>query len=192
MIKILLLLIPCFSQAQMLNQKVFGNNEIRIDTGTITSVFVPAQRTKAERQKYYQTTSDHLISGLGQTPILLFVNLSTNTVTAYFDQIDMNSIETSVASHFHLYRSPVIISSGTALVINKGNTNSPSSKMQVYMSPTVSSNGVVNFMFTANTQMTIKQFNQAFMVDPGGNVLISVSNNSANRETAVGISWVEE
>jgi hypothetical protein len=186
---------PFLTDAQLRATPVAVSGTVSVGNAllvTTVTAAVPIQRTQASLFKFYTVVGDHLTSGTGQTPSMLFVNRATNTVTAYFDAIDLNSIEVNISAHFHVYRDPVVTSSGTALNIGKGHPSSPNSKMEVYQAPTTSSNGMVRFMFTALGGGQARDMKQAFIITPGGTVLISVANSANNRQTVVGIQWAEE
>jgi hypothetical protein len=159
---------------------------------TTVTAAVPIQRTQAVLGRYYFVNSGHLTSGTGQTPLLLFVNLSTNTVTAYWDSVDFESLELNIAAHFHVYRAPVVTSSGTAVGIRAGLSTSAPSKMQAYLSPTVSSIGNIEFMSTAVGTTVPMRIYQAFIIQPGEKALVTVANSSNNRQTTVTVWWAEE
>jgi hypothetical protein len=159
---------------------------------TTVTAAVPIQRTQATLGKFYHTSGNILVSGTALTPLMLFVNLSTNSVSAYWDEVDLNSIESSIVAQFQIYLDPVVTSSGTALGVYPGLPGQPASKMQVFHGPTVSASGTLRFRLVTVGSATKELFHQAFIIPPGSKALVSVANSSNNRQTAIGLTWAEE
>jgi hypothetical protein len=199
----LLLAAPAAAQPSHLEDQGFAPRLVEIkgtaqvnvvNSAIVTTVTaaVPIQRSQAVMGRFYHAVGNHLTSGAAQTPSFLFVNLSTNTVMAYWDSGDFNSIEASINSHFHVYLDPVVTSSGTALPIYPGEPSQVASKMQAYHAPTVSFIGNVRFMVSATGGLETKNFHQAFIIPPGRKAIVSVANSSNNRQTVFGLTWAEE
>lgn len=160
---------------------------------TTVTAAVPIQRTQALLFKFYTSQSGQLTSGTAETPLALFVNPSTNTATAYLDYAGFNSVETNVLSNFRIYRNAVVASSGTARTILPGHPGAPASKMQFYSGGTLStSGGTIYRGFVAQGNTLPINFNQAFIIPPGGNICITVTNSGNNRQSSINLGWAEE
>lgn len=191
--------------------KVQGGN-INVTTGTIT-VFqgpqdfsvnnssvteVPIQKTQAARGCYFATTTNIVSMAVAETPLFLFVNVATNTTSAYVDIVEFinANIGTGVGasnSVFRVYRAPVVTSSGTALGEFNGDSNSTVvSKMQSFLSPTLSSNGTLVFTFAVEGGTVPKPLNQSRIIRPGAKIAITVSNTLAATPAALNFGWSEE
>lgn len=155
---------------------------------------VPIQRSQAVNGTYYSVTTGILtIAGTSETPFAMIVNLTTNTLRAYFDSFIGASLTNNTNTAFRIYRQPVVTSSGTLLSIFPGSgavfTNS---QMQAYSNPTVSSNGKLTYVFSVfNGSIRIPLF-QSRVLPPGGRFLVTAQNSANNRDVALSTEWSEE
>jgi hypothetical protein len=161
---------------------------------TTVNAQVPIQRTQAANGTYYSAGTDFVsLSGTGEVALFLFVNLSTNTLTAYMDNARFISASGSTETRFRLYRSPVVTSSGTAVSIFPGKAGTENkSKMQGYQTPAVSSNGVVVFREFVSVGTRVFALTQSRQFPPGSTFLVTAQNSSTNRLAAFAVEWSEE
>lgn len=176
------------------------NGHVALDVFEISGssqVTIPIQRKQSLAHSYFSSTSGFVtFSGSAETPLFLFVNLSTNTLAAFLEIIRFsfaaNNTGNGVAI-FNVYRLPVITSSGTPVGIFPGDVNSGAiSQMQAFVSPTVSSNGTI--VYTASTAGgTINcPLNQSRIFRPGTKFLVTIDNPANNFSDAVDLEWSEE
>lgn len=164
---------------------VRGLNQVR---DHITAV--PNVQQEALNGHFYMTTTNVVANGVTETPVFMFVNLSTNTLSAFLDAIYLLNLS-ETATVFRVYRSPVVTSSGTALGINPGYTSfAVASQMQAYRSPTLSSNGTLVFTFASGPQRVA--LNQSRIFVPGAKLAITADSSANGSEVAVNLEWVEK
>jgi hypothetical protein len=159
---------------------------------TTVTAAVPIQRTQALLGRYYSVTTPSKLSSTAESPILLFVNLSTNTKTAFFDIGEGVSYDNNVTTVFRAYVMPTVTSSGTAISILPTNPLAGPSQMQAFLSPTVSSNGTAVFVISATSGRVVREFFQSRVFIPGIVFLITVEHSGNNKRSALTLDWAEE
>lgn len=130
--------------------------------------------------------------GATEEPVLLFVNLSTNTKEFELDKLYINSIDQGVNLIFRLYTAPVVTSSGTALTIFNSRTDvTTSNQAQAYLIPTVSSNGQPRGVFQVRDAPVIDELSKRVILTPGKTLLFTLESSGNNKKWALTLSWVE-
>lgn len=174
--------------------KVLGGN-ITVDNAVIVTTVtsqVPVQRSQALLGRYYTVTTPSKLSSTAESPILLFVNLSTNTNSVFFDIGEGNSLDNGVTTVFRAYTSPVVTSSGTALSILPTYPLAAASQMQAFLNPTISGNGTLVFTIATTSGRVVRELFQSRILTPGLKVLLTVEHSGNNKRSAVTLDWAEE
>lgn len=136
-------------------------------------------------------------SALAQNPMLMFINLSTNTKSMLLTQRIYSSIETTGYSRYQLILDPVFTSSGTNLTgsIQAVNQTSPGkSQMAVYSIPTVTSStmSVEGFVAQFPYQTLVIQDNQSISLSPGHKLLVTSYPGTVNKTSYFTFKWLEQ
>lgn len=157
----------------------------------------PVQRQQASALKYFSTSSGFVtFAGSTESPLFLFVNLSTNTKCAYLDNHRISFAASNTGNgvaQFQIYRNSIITSSGTALGIFSGKPGSGAlSQMQAYRSPVISNNGEATYSAASAGGTVVLPVNQSRIFCPGTAFLVTIDNPGNNFQDAYDIEWSEE
>lgn len=128
-------------------------------------------------------------------PMLMFVNLSTNTKQFRLISHIVGTEVVNVQTTFRMFLNPVITSSGTAISATKiYQTGVASAQTQVFKTPTISSSGssIESIPQGQNTPASIVQDNESVAIDPGNVLLFTARPNSNNRTVWISVRWVEK
>lgn len=128
-----------------------------------------------------------------ETPVLLLVNLSTNTKTVSLRDIAISAQGKSNTA-WHLYLSPVVTSSGTAISPTNSNLGSSNvAQLQTWLLPSVSSFGKLFRTFVSGVNNSfIFTFNFSVIIPPGNSILFTGTPPSNNVSVGIDVSWSEE
>lgn len=162
-----------------------------------SQVAVQIQRQEALAGRYFSTTAGFTtFATSAETPLFLFVNLSTNTKAAFLDSVRFSFAGGNLgggAAIFNVYRAPVITSSGTPVSIFPGDVNSGNvSQMQAFKSPTTSSNGTLVYTASTAGDTVTGWLNQSRIFRPGTKFLITITNPANNLKDSFDMDWSEE
>jgi hypothetical protein len=163
----------------------------------IDSTFEPAQETALGR-RFIADTGARGNGSSAETAAVLVVNLSTNTASLYLDELELtpritaNSTPNSVV--YKCYTAPVVTSSGTALGIDNSNStfSTTKSKMQVFVGPTISSNGTVIHTKVVHGSNYRSVPQGRFVLAPGAKMLITSETGLIAAQYAIFMSWWEK
>jgi hypothetical protein len=187
-IKVLLLLVAILAPAPAwAGAGGLGNIAVTVSSG------IPNyQRLKSEEGKYFIAWTTGTI-GTGEVDAWLFVNRSTNTVSAYLEFMDLSVLTSGAIVTVRAYRNAVVTSSGTAVTIFPGKLGGTSvSQMQVYKAPTISSRGTLVYVRGGENGTNRFYFNQSRIVPPGATFILTGQSSSANTSVPLSVEWVEE
>jgi hypothetical protein len=176
------------------NVNVIGGN-ITVDNAVIVTTVtaqVPVQRSQSLLGRFFTTNTGAKTSSTAESPALLFINLSTNTRTVYLDAAGLSSLDNNVTSVFRLYTSPVVTSSGTALVPRSMYSVAGVSEMQAYLNPTLSSNGTLVRTLATTSGQVAADFLQARIIIPGEKILFTIEHSANNKRSNIDLRWDEE
>jgi hypothetical protein len=159
---------------------------------TISSGIPNYQRLKSQDEKYFIAFTTGTI-GTSEADAWLFVNRSTNTVSAYLEFMDLSVLTSGAIVTVRAYRNAVVTSSGTPVSLFPGNLGGTSvSKMEVYKAPSISSRGTLVYVRGGASGTNRFDFNQSRIVPPGATFILTGQSSSANTSVMVSMEWVEE
>lgn len=136
-----------------------------------------------------------------ETPILLLQNPSSNFSSGSYGQKNIGLFQnvrklsqgtnvSSATTLFRFYLNPTAPSPGSAATIsNLRPSFSNSSKMNAYVSPTISSNGAFLAVFSVNYQEIDSSV--LFILDPGYSILLTAETDTASTYVIAELSWYE-
>ena len=153
--------------------------------------------TASANNKLYAVAPPGLSAATASTdnPMILLVNLSTNTVTARLVGRTFGCDVTNIQVTYRLFIDPVVVSSGTPITpVKMYQTGIPDSKMQIFTLPTVSSSGssIESLSNGQNSGAIHIEDGQLVSVSPGHRLLITANPSSNNRAQLISLKWLEE
>lgn len=126
-------------------------------------------------------------------PVLLLVNLSTNTRTAKANRLFIGNRDTADAALFRVWAAPVVTSSGTAIPIYNTAGLAATSQMQAYRSPTISAASIALFEVIAGPESTLTlEPDMIYQLRPGSRLLFTANTLNNNNTVLLSVSWMEE
>ena len=186
MIKTLFLLLLLAGQAHA------GSKRVTITNSSDQEVPVANfGRPQALVGRYFVTTTDLQTALGGENEAFLVVNSSTQSISLHLDVFSITSSD-GAALRIRVYGDPVIISSGTPLLIRNTNSNfTNASQAEAFINATVSDFGVLAFeMFTAAN--TVFSIGGKTIVAPGSTILLTTTPQGSNKDFIIDLSWVEQ
>jgi len=133
------------------------------------------------------------VSG-SDNPIILLVNLSTNTVNVRLKARVFGTDVTNTAFVYRTFLNPVVSSSGTALSIANVAISTSAAKAQAFLLPTLSSNGTAidSYATGQNAQALRVDDNESISVTSGKKLAITARPPSNNRTVFISVRWSEQ
>ena len=186
-----LLLVPSAAQAQDVARWNWGDDR---SIPVISTAAYPIQMIKSREGKCFASyTGLVTTAGTTEVPFFLFVNVTTNTVSAYLDKFRYGTGSGAVVAAFKVYRNSVITSSGTALSIFNCNTGSSNtSKMMTFVSPTTSSFGQQVAIYAQESGARDSDLHFSRIIVPARSFLVTLQNNLPGTVNFAGVEWFEE
>lgn len=125
--------------------------------------------------------------------LILFKNPSSSGKSTLITHFKFGTDSSNVRTLVRVYSNPTITTNGTALALTNTHIASgvPSSDMEAYKFPTVSSFGSVLNLDINPSDSPSKGLSRWYWVDPGNNILLTVENSTANASTFGDIYWME-
>lgn len=177
------------------------NGSWTVNQGSSNTIFnawpivsVPLLRYLSQNgQMFVVSSTPTLPTANIETPVLLLVNLSTNTKTVSLRDIAISAQGKSNTA-WHLYLSPVVTSSGTAISPTNSNLGSSNvAQLQTWLLPSVSSFGKLFRTFVSGVNNSfIFTFNFSVIIPPGNSILFTGTPPSNNVSVGIDVSWSEE
>lgn len=170
-----------------------GNNTVGVVRGRLQVDTTPSTQTVS----YFAADSGQATAATAATdnPILMLVNLSTNTKQVRLQTRSFGCDVVNVIVVYRMFLDSVVTSSGTSKTITKLYSNNAAvSQMQVFGSPTLSSVGSIidSFAMGQNTSAQYLTEVQPILVDPGHRLVLTANPSSNNRTVWMSIKWVEQ
>lgn len=149
---------------------------------------------EARQGQTYTASID--FESVGQTTekgMIYLKNPSDSGVRVFVTHLVFSTDCTSTRSKYRVYLDPTTTADGTSLTVNNcaAIDSPPSSAIELYKYPTVTANGDLVTMKQVPAASPSFGQNRVFLIDPGHELLASVTNDIINAATFVQIYWVE-
>lgn len=127
-------------------------------------------------------------------PIMLLVNLSTNTVNMRLNSRTFGCNVTNVQVTYRTFVDPVVSSSGTAISIANISASTTPAQAQAFYLPTVTSRGtaIESLPNGQNAGALVTNDNKTITLAPGKKMLLTANPASNNRNVYMSVKWTEQ
>jgi hypothetical protein len=173
-------------------QYVSTDSRIKVDS-------MPAGAIWSRLKKKFSVDTGAISMGSSaETPAFLLVNLSTNTVIAYIDEVRLSPRVTTNATPnsivYRCYLNTVVTSSGTAQQVLPCNTSAAlnSNQVRAFTLPTAPDKGIqYDTVVVQGSSMRIPMDGKMVMT-PGSKILVTAETGLLASQASIFVSWWEE
>lgn len=139
----------------------------------------------------YISTSEQVVTGIGDESIFLIKNPSGSNKDIRFEKILATSEKVGAGERtFKVFRNPVISSNGVSKPIEKMKSSQPASVAQSFTTPTITSNGKILFGGNYGDSSLFQPLEIPFVLMPGENMLFVCK--SPTDRIFITAQWIEE
>jgi hypothetical protein len=149
--------------------------------------------TTVQGKRFITSTGVQTKVGASEEPLVLIRNPSGNTKNLNIDRQFFISVDQGVNLIFRVYRSPVLTSTGTALTpANALVGSSIVATGQMFLAPTVSSNGSQFNVYQVRDDIVLDQLGGRVVIQPNNSLLVTVESSGNNKRWSFSSAWIEE
>jgi len=167
-------------------------------SGSTVAVLQQGQVAARNGKKFQVDTGAIGMGSSAETPMALFVNLSTNTINAFIDEfrfsprVTANTTPNSIVYRF--YANSIVTSSGTAQQVLPCRTDVPLNSNQVlfFNLPTAPTPGTLMDTIVVQGSTARFQYDGRFIITPGKKMLVTAETGLIASLVAFSVQWWEE